>query len=624
MAAPYTISVDSQAPYGYPLEVDVAILGASWFMPTVERSLNGGAWETLWEAQDFEAGYVSMTDSQYLYDMGAQVGLPLTNDCYAQYRVWNEVNAYSVSKVIRTTPLTPSGLRLSRLSATSVKLDFSNATRAATATEIWRKVGAGAWTLLATLGAAATTYTDAAASDATIVYKVRNKAAFTDDNQANTLYSDYTPDTQVTAIAAPSAPTLLTPAAGTVDTTSGNVRFSWTPSHPDGSAQSAFELRYRKVGDVGWTSTGKVVSANNYYDVAAATFLQGNSYEWQVATYGLSATEGAFAAVSTFASEHVPVCAITAPTAAQVLSALPFNIAWTFTDRAGATQASIVLDVVDSNGLNWLHSEASGTGTTAALPMNIPNATSFTVTLKVRSSTGLYSTSVTRTFSTSWLAPLLPVVTVTPFSASGALQFAVRFGEKVGVQGAAPSTTQVDIYRIEADKSLTAVKVGMADNTTTKDSYPPLNVAVSYRAIARAANGVTSQLDFSATVTVGRKHLINFGSSLGNIVALIGNIDTSEKPTADQSLYAFAGRTYPVLYTGENRSNSLTLNADALDAATVTSLRGLSKDGGRALYRTPDGASYYVRPVVSLSKDAGNSPLYKVSLVMDVLDGTVV
>jgi hypothetical protein len=173
-------------------------------------------------------------------------------------------------------------------------------------TEVWRSLD-GTYTLLATKAAGVTTHTETG-TDPTKKYKYKLR---TKNTQNLSQYSAYTAETTETTgvTSAPAAPTGLTPNSVTTlyDPTTPII-FSWTYNPTDGYAQSKYEIQYREVGAGSWTSLGQVSSTSQQATVAANTFIYSKSYEWQVRTWGVSATAGAWSASATFNTQDpVPV-----------------------------------------------------------------------------------------------------------------------------------------------------------------------------------------------------------------------------------------------------------------------------------------------------------------------------
>lgn len=60
--------------------------------------------------------------------------------------------------------------------------------------------------------------------------------------------------------------------------------FSWTTS----PAQAAYEFKWREVGTIIWTGTGKVISTNTSYTVPANSFTKNRHIEWSVRAWDSS------------------------------------------------------------------------------------------------------------------------------------------------------------------------------------------------------------------------------------------------------------------------------------------------------------------------------------------------
>lgn len=136
-------------------------------------------------------------------------------------------------------------------------------------------------------------------------YTVRHK---TTAGVQGTLYSAETAFTTETAgvTSTPSAPTLLVPDNIIIDPSLPNV-FTWQHNPTDASAQTQYELQWRLAGGSTWTSTGAVVSGTSSRSMAANTFTDGTTVEWQVRTKGADASWSPWSASVTFSAALTPV-----------------------------------------------------------------------------------------------------------------------------------------------------------------------------------------------------------------------------------------------------------------------------------------------------------------------------
>ncbi len=174
----------------------------------------------------------------------------------------NRDSPTQVAGVANDPPAAPINLGVQAVSTTGITLAWTDTSNSERGFQVERRSEAGAWVLVATLGANATGYTDAGLSEAsTYGYRVR---AY---NTAG--YSTYTNEATAATIIA--APTPLTAAAATSNT---RIDLTWT----DNSAIETAYLVERKTGASGTWSEIATLGANvtSYADtglVPPATYV---------------------------------------------------------------------------------------------------------------------------------------------------------------------------------------------------------------------------------------------------------------------------------------------------------------------------------------------------------------
>jgi hypothetical protein len=302
-------------PYGAPVAPDTCVVTRTsdtnnkvvW----QNNATTGKPYSALW-LERFIYGYASWT--RIATSVGATTTYADTgavaNRKYA-YRVQADntiaTSGYAQSGDIYTTPAAPT-TPVRTQSGTDQVLTWALAVGYTEyATEIWRAVD-GVYSLLATVATGVTTYTDTTSSSATKVkYKFRTKTTV-----GTQLYSADSAETTETAgvLTAPSAPTLLVPSTGTLDPTEA-IAHTWRHNPTDGTAQTAFQVQYRYVGDSTWIQTGKITGTASSWTMPANTRDKGRQVEWQVQTWGGSATASPFSATATWTTS--PIIAVKYP-----------------------------------------------------------------------------------------------------------------------------------------------------------------------------------------------------------------------------------------------------------------------------------------------------------------------
>ncbi len=315
---------------------------------------------------------------------------------------------------VYTTPATPTSVTAAK-AVSDITVTWGDSSSTETGFEVWHAAN-GTWdgTALATVAAGVTTYTHVSPS-ASVTHTYRVRAV------AGTLTSAYGTSNTVALLAAPNAPTNLSPT--TVFDASAAQVFSWTHNPVDSTAQTAYELQYR-IGTGSWTTTGKVTSTTSSRTFAAGTLTQGQTYEWQVRTYGQHATASPWSASATVRTSARPVAGLTTPGAGAVIPSASLSPVWTYSDPEGSAQSAWTLTLYQSGTAVWT-TTGSGAATTAAIGYSLANGGSYTVGVKVRDGDGLWSPEATRAFTVAFSSPLTPELTATVATDTGSVTLAV-------------------------------------------------------------------------------------------------------------------------------------------------------------------------------------------------------
>ena len=280
-------------PYSSNTQVD------RYIYPGTISGYAGQAWNTV--------AYVSGTSTSYS-DAGAIPNRKWYYRIYARNSAGNSAGEYT--NVIYTAPGTPSSCTRYDNGANQRITWANNVNYDEYAIEVWHAAN-GVWDAapLITLaaGSGVTEYIHSGPS-AAVKHKYRVRAKTVAGGQGQ-LYSSYSGETTETpgSTTAPNAPTNLAPATPTVADRDAPIVFTWThtPS-TDGSAQTAFLLQHREVGNLTWTTVAKVTSAASNYTLAHS-YGYSTELEWQVQTWGADPVASPFSAVAKFfTSEPVP------------------------------------------------------------------------------------------------------------------------------------------------------------------------------------------------------------------------------------------------------------------------------------------------------------------------------
>ena len=536
----------------------------------IERQTDGGAWA---QVASVSASATAYTDNgieanhSYAYRVAAQNSVGLST--------------YATSSAIYTTPAAPASVTLEKTGATAVTVDVTGSMPYATGYDVQSTYDNGAtWQTDAT--GVSMPYA-ATVGAGTVIFRVRSTRG--------ALESAWTQSAALVTITPPLAPTITqAPANPTAYGDSDTI--SWSPNHPDGSAQAKAEV---KVTNPGGTSTTYTVNGTG----TSYTLTPNATGTWtaQVRTKGLDATMGAWSSTVSWTVANPPAVAITTPaTDGTVISSLPLSVAWTVTDGTGVSAQRMIIE--DVGGTEIFNRTLAANATSASLTASdvaLVNGESYAIKLRVMGGSGLVTVQ-TRTFDVSWTPPAEPDLAIYEGDGSSATLEAM-YGTGT------PATVGVDIIRVNPDGTWTLAQ-GVTEGQSAIDPLPPLGVAYRYALTSHAAGGGTKVAYAEHTVETRAWHL-NFGDAAQEHVSYLYNPQATMTLAQGGESYHFAdggaGRGLPVFYPTTDRDMSGTLKFDTVLYGDSDILLDLCDRYPVAWLRDPFGHRWraHVRPSVS-------------------------
>jgi len=304
-------------------------------------------------------------------------------------------------------------------------------------------------------------------------------------------------------LAAPPAPTLVSPAAGSQTDPGAVTTFAW--AHQSTRAQAKYRLRIRAVGAATWsylqadgTLTATETSVASQVQSAtldAGQLTSGTTYEWQVATSdgGLLSVYSAAWQIAAVAPPVVTAITVTSPA-----GDLTPTIAWTATYGVGgqeAYEARIATSASDPDVV-W----RSGVTAGADLSLEVPaqdwtNGQAQYAWVRVQQSGGLWSawTRDDVTHTVSWTPPSAPSIT----AAAGTPPTVVVSGVASG------NVAQVEAQVAGGAWRTVATVTSTGTTATVRDPLAAYGVVTTYRARRQAdVSGVMMWSGYSATDTL--------------------------------------------------------------------------------------------------------------------------
>lgn len=393
--------------------------GYPWSGVYVDRRVDDGSWVNIanlsWDAINYSDRTTS-ANHKYEYRV-CSYGPGGTSD-------------HATASALYTTPAAPDSVTMTKTSGTSVRVDVdgSNAPYA-TSWDVQKSLNGGEWK---DVGNYTTFPQTIDVGGGTAKLRARSKR--------DSLLSGWTESGTITTIVAPNAPTITAKPASVIAVGSSAV-ISWTPNHPDGSAQTQAQVEYQ-IGSAA-AQTATVQGSVTTYRLPSSATASAGTVKVRVRTHGIDPDWGAWTSYYSFAVAVPPEAHFTTPGIdGAKIGDLPLTVEWEVTDSTGVAAQTIQL--LDDSG-NVLHTANPATGSReyelGAGTYQLSNATSYRLRLTVRGGSSLTVTTE-RTFAMSFAEPSRP-------TASVALDES-KMAQTVTVQAGPTTSDEADVLQVEA------------------------------------------------------------------------------------------------------------------------------------------------------------------------------
>lgn len=349
----------------------------------------------------------------------------------------------------------------------------------------------------------------------------------------------------------PLAPTNLLPA---VADPALPIELRWHHNPVDGTAQSAYELRYRINGAE--TNIGKVESSEQRHTLPAFTLALGTATEREVRTWGVHADPSPWSATAPIQLGTSPVATILSPADSIPSNRVSVELEYHQADDEDMTGSRVRVYRDDV-----LLEQREGTGLSYLLSTEFEDGATYRIEAEVRSAIGLWSqTDIAE----------LPVHYQPPVRAQGVITWDISTGS-VAIDVATPAAGEGEIpaevtrvYRANGD--LLGELPGLSGIVI--DPLPITGRSSSYALETEASSGaraVTIVEAFPPPV-VQQRLWLNYGDELADVVWLVGNPSLSVDTPADVVAYHFDGRPQRVAYFGDSSTFDLDVAARLITA----------------------------------------------------------
>lgn len=538
-------------------------------------------------------------DEDHIPDPGVPLSARLTNGVFNTryaYRIRSQNTAGEsgwtyASPELFTTPRAPSDVTLTRLATGDLAGTWTDLSPHNIEWEVQWQEGTGSWSASTLLPNATSSATKATPS-LLVSHKMRIRS------KVEARVSAWVESNTLRIPVKPHPPASLS--GGVVDPAREIIR-SWAHNAIDGSEQQGSQTRYRLTGSPTWIEQTAVNTSDLTATWAANFFTTGSGAEWQVRTKGAHADWSDWSATAIYTFATTPVVAISQP-AGTAWSSPVFAPVWS----SSQTQAQWQLALTDADGFRLENLSGSGTATTATFSTRLVHGAEYTLTVESRSSVGLWSDPVSRTFTASFPVPAKVSVAVTWDEEHGWATCRFTAAAPVGDE-LAPD--QADLWRSDTGAVGTWELVAQAVplNVTITDTEPAVDGKAMW--VARARNttyGTEVDGPPATTEITSERGYLSAGPGYESSLALIYGTGSDGPTTSlstgkpNRAVVTLDGGTKPrrVLIETPEIEKKLSYTGRLYGATPqATDTRDLFETiaqlDGPHLYRDPDGRKLY-------------------------------
>ena len=552
----YTLNVDMPAiPYDLPVApASVTASGQSDTQATVSWSYNGTSsapWDNVHVVRWDTAKAAWYEVATLAWNVQTFTDTTLQADREYRYRVFATNSsgagpATAAPASVYTTPAAHASLTWAK-SGADVVLTWTTTTTLAASTEVQESTDNGqTWTVkAAAIAAGTTTWTHTAPSNTTPhLYRVRPTIG------GKT--GAWTTSTAVVLLAAPKAPTALTP-TGTVDP-AGGVTAEWRHNPVDGTDQTAFELQWKYSDASAWTTA---TGGAGFFTWPTLTRAQ--TVVFQVRTKGAHADYSPWSDPQAFTTGTRPTSTVSTPDGTPYGTA-DLAVAWAYYDAEGTpSAASRVTLTRDADAVTVWTASLPGGRSSANCPVPLTDQTAYTLTVTDQDGSGLWSNPAVVHFSTSFVPPPTPLVATSWDDTLGAGVVTITNPDLT--DGTVPAVSN-QVWRTIGDGRVELIADRVPLNGTILDRTALSHGTTTYTVVAWSATP-TSVRSAPAPLTVASCYVWLTGGPGNSVMArLKGNPAVSATKGRPKVLHQFVGRRHPVEFIGAARTAVYKLSGD--------------------------------------------------------------
>ena len=361
------------------------------------------------------------------------------------------------------------------------------------------------------------------------------------------------------------------------------------------NAEDGIYVNFTTAGSGFDVVNGVTVSNSESYVIDGGTLDAPKAYEWMVRTTGrYSGTNpsGPWSKSAGFRTATKPTTTIGFPEDGDGIDAPQAMVAWTFyTPDPGVRQAWARASLFQGNSIIPLEVyESAGQWYNITFETDLVNGATYRAEVVTEGSNGVRSDVESVSFSTDFVEPLAPGVSLEWDDEDGTVLITIGNPE----DDDAPTAERNAIYRSEGGSAWALVASNVPTDTAVTDYLPRPGIVNTYKIIASTPNKTvkTTQVAIDCP-NYGDWYWLNGGPAWSRSAKVRYGAGVNISMALDKALHNFAGRDLPVEFTGTAKAHTIELTAllprDAEGYATSADLLALAGIGGPVYYRDPVG-----------------------------------
>ena len=558
---------------------------------TIQKRVNGGAWETVVTISPATSTTVSAAANQKL-----------------EFRVRGNNSAGSSdwsdpSDPIYTTPAPPTNVSAVKNSSLNIVITWTkHAAYSEHEHEVWHGTVTGGVTTwddepLATVIPVLAQYTHTAPDSGEVhIYRVRATAG--------TLASAFATSNAVQLLAAPNKPSMpaLPPF---VDRASAFV-LTWTHNPVDTTPQSAYEVQYSTNGGSSWSSTGKVASATSQRSFAGGTYSAGTTLTVRVRTWGEATTGGSdgngaspWSDTRAVTFKTRPVATIITPADEGTVEQALVQVQLGFSQSEGASFVAAELQLVHDAAV--IETKQT-TNLSTTLDTRVADGGEYTLQATVRDSNGIVSSVVEATFTVEYAAPVAASFTLTYLEETGWTQIDLTIPEPE--EGEAEAVEVAITRSIDGVTETVVAPYPASSELTFLDTTPTVAGENVYTVTTISLDGSDRDVVDTLTTAEPRRAFLSKGAGFEQVAVFGANLRQQITPTVDQTLVKTAGRSRPIGLYGKTGDLvvAVTSTLDSRFGSMPDEIGALLLTPGRSCYRDPSGLRVFGQAAGAISR----------------------